>query len=401
MLEGFDIIAFTYADWYASKSTPQHLARLLAENNRVLFVDVPHSFLYFLKGRDPLGAGQWQGTNLQEVQPNLFVYDPPHRFLPVGGLPYVASKATVRLNGWLIARQVRAAVRELGFRKPILWSFSPLHGGAVPHLDYELMIHDICEEWVNFLTRRSDKAVIQWMDRRLTRMADVAFVFSGPMLRRRSGLNPRTHVVLPAGDVEHYTKATLPETDVPEDLAKLPRPIIGAICVVDPERFDAPLLVHMAERHPEWSIVILGPVRRGVDLSVVKAYANIHIMDNRPLETMPSYLKGMDVAIVPYALNDATRDIYPMKMQEYLAGGKPVVSPLLPVCEHLSDVVYFSDSHADFVANVSRALEEDSPERIAERRAVAARNSWRNRLEERSRHILAFLDERAAKQKRD
>ena len=93
-----------------------------------------------------------------------------------------------------------------------------------------------------------------------------------------------------------------------------------------------PLLKHLARQHPEWQLVILGPIAQGVVLPDRQRYPNLHFMGNRPLETMPAYLKGFDVALIPYALNEATRGIYPMKTQEYLAGGKPVVSPRLPEC---------------------------------------------------------------------
>lgn len=391
MIEGFDVVLFTYADWHAVKSTPQHIARLLARGNRVLFVDMPRSFFRFLKMPDPLSSEAWQGDRLQEVLPNLYLYHPPHCFLPVGRLPFPVASRSLKLNGLLLADLVKKQMKRLDMREVLFWNFSPIHGGAAPFIERRLSIHDICDEWANYLRAASGRRLVEWMDRRLTAAADIVFVFSQHMKTRRNGLCPETHVVLPAGDVEHYSKACSPETVTPGDLASLPRPVIGAICVIDSARFDPALLVRMAQLRPNWTVAVLGPVRQGVDLSALRGYPNVRIMDNRPLELMPAYLKGFDVAIVPYALNDATRGIYPMKLQEYLAAGKPVVSPRLPECAGLRDVVYFSDSHDEFTANIERALQEDSPERAAARREVARQNSWEHRIEERSAHIMRLL----------
>ena len=391
MIEGFDIVLFTYADWHAVKSTPQHMARLLARGNRVLFVDMPRSFFRFMKTPDPLSSEARSGKRLQEVLPNLFLYHPPQVFLPVGGFPFAWSSRALLWNGRLLASFVRAQMKRLGMRNVLFWNFSPIHGGAAPHIKSRLNIHDICDEWANYLPQASDRKLVEWMDCHLTQAADVVFVFSRHMASRRDGLCSETHVVYPAGDVAHYAKAAGEEAVVPEDLAVLPKPVIGAICVVDSARFDPSLLVYLGKHHPDWTVAVLGPVREGVDLSAVRPYPNIRIMENRPLETMPAYLKGFDVALVPYALNDATRGIYPMKLQEYLAGGKPVVSPRFPECASLGDVIYFSDSHEDFAANIARALSEDSPERQRARMEVARKNSWEERLEERSAHILRLL----------
>jgi glycosyltransferase involved in cell wall biosynthesis len=391
LLAGFCIIVLAYADWHAPKSVPQHIARILAENNRVLYVEMPRSFLRFLKGRIPAPGEVAAGPRLQEVMPNLHVLHPPHRHFPVGRVPFGVSQRLLQANGHLLASAIQRTAAGLRFEKPLIWNFSPIHGGAVPHLDGRLLIHDICDEWSNYIPQTSGKKLVEWADREGARQADLLFVFSEHMRDRRAGLNPETHVVLPGGDIDHYGQAADPDLAVPDDLLALPKPVIGAICVVDPFRFDPALLAHMGTARPDWSIAVVGPVRPGVDLSPLKDVPNVHILGDRPLASLPAYLKGMDVALIPYALNDATRGIYPMKTQEYLAGGKPVVAPRLPACAGLEKVVYFADSHEDFVAKTAQALDEDSAERQAERRIVAQANGWRQRLEERSAHILRVL----------
>ncbi|MCC6144262.1 MAG: glycosyltransferase [Candidatus Hydrogenedentes bacterium] len=390
-LEGQDIVALTYSDWHASWSTPQQIAVRLAPANRVLYVDVPRSFLYWLKPADPQGAGQWRGPSIQEVRPNLHVYHPPHAFAPVGRLPFAAARRTLEANGRLLARQIRAALRALNMRDPILWNFSPLHGTAIPRLPAKLTIYDICDEWGSYIEDRGGREVTAWIEDRLTRSADLVFVGTENMKARREGLNPEIHVVYHAADYEHFAQASLPDTPVPDDIARLPQPVIGAIGVMDPQRFDVDMIEHIARSRPGWSIALVGPARAGLDLSRLKSCANVYLLGNRPIAELPLYLKGMAVALIPYKVNEATANIYPLKLQEYLASGRPVVSAPLPAILPYQNVVGIAETHPDIVEQIQRALDGDSPERQMARQEVARQNSWEHRVEEKSAHILRRL----------
>jgi glycosyltransferase involved in cell wall biosynthesis len=161
--------------------------------------------------------------------------------------------------------------------------------------------------------------------------------------------------------------------------------------VIDSARFDVGLIESLAHKQPDWSFALLGPVRQGMNLTPLKALPNVHVMGNRVRESLPGYLKGFDAAIVPYALNDATRGIYPMKLQEYLAGGKPVVCPPLPECLHLNGVVRFAGRPEEFEKAIVAALADQSPESIASRLEVAQANGWEQRMIMREAHVVRML----------
>ncbi|HNT89526.1 MAG TPA: glycosyltransferase, partial [Candidatus Hydrogenedentes bacterium] len=127
----------------------------------------------------------------------------------------------------------------------------------------------------------------------------------------------------------------------------------------------------------------------------LKNVANVHLLGNRPIEALPAYLKGMDVTLIPYKTNEATRYIYPLKLQEYLAAGKPVVSAALPAVVQYRDVVYIAESHPAFLDRIEDALAERDPARIGARQAVARANSWERRIEEKSVHVLRVLERTA------
>jgi len=389
-----DIVCFSYSDWRASWATPQQIMTRLAEKNRVLFIDQPRSVLYFLKAMDPQGAGAWTGPSLQEVRPNLFVYHMPHAFLPVGKLPLPLAKAALRFNGWLMARLIRQQLKQLGMTKPILWNFSPIHGGAIGHLPAKLDVYCIADEWTNYLHDAAGKGVVQWIDERLTRQADVVFPSTENQFARRQHLNPQMHVVHHAADYTHFSKAGEAETPLAEEFEDLPRPVIGVVGVIDPDRFDVALFEYLSRARPEWTFMLVGPPRKDMDLTRLRALPNVYLTGNRTIEDLPKYLKGFDVCLIPYMVNEATKDIYPLKLQEYLATGKPVVSSAMPSVMAYSEVVSIARSHEAFLEEIERMLAEDSPAAKARRQEVARDNSWERRVEELSAWIMERLAEK-------
>jgi len=388
MLEGHDIIAFSFADWKAPWGTVQQTMTRLAPANRVLYVDVPRSIVRAIRRRHNDDATPpWTGPRLQEVRPNLHVYHLPAVFAPIGRMPTAAAKLALRANGRVVARMVGRAARYLGLRRPIVWNFSPLHGEAVAAVDRSLTIYDICDEWASYARDATVRAVTAWEDRRLTAAADVVFVVTAAMKQRRAELNDEIHVVYNGVDVAHFEKAADPATPVPEDLARLPRPVVGAIGVFEGIRFDADLIAFLAAHRPRWSFALVGPVRPEVDVSALTRYPNVHLLGRRAIAELPGYLRGMDVTIIPYRLNETTRDIFPLKLPEYLAAGKPVVSPPLPACLLFQDVVGIAEGREAFVRRIEEALAEASDEKARARRAVARANSWERRIAEKAAHI--------------
>lgn len=384
-----DIIVFSYSDWRASWSTPQQLMSRIAGTRRVLYVDQPRSFLYGLKKRDPQGAGTWDGPRLQEVQKNLWVYHPPAAFLPLGGLPFPIARWALRMNGRLLARAVRQAAGALGFHEVVLWDFSPLHAGAVAHVPHALHVYDIADDWINYVKGMDGQSLITWAEIYLCQHADLVLPSTENIQKKWLAFNKHSHVVPHAADFAHFSTAADAETVVPEDIAHLPRPIIGSVGVIDPDRFDVDLIEHLSAARPAWSIVLVGPPRADMDLGRIQKLPNVYLTGNRSIADLPKYLKGMDVTLVPYRLNEATKNIYPLKLQEYLATGKPVVSSAMPSIVPFEGPVKIARSHAEFVEKIEAALAEDNAESRAARQAIARENSWESRVEQK----LALIDE--------
>jgi UDP-galactopyranose mutase len=148
--------------------------------------------------------------------------------------------------------------------------------------------------------------------------------------------------------------------------------------VID-ERIDLELLRQVATAHPDWSIVMVGPVAK-IDPETLPRLPNLHYPGQQPYSRLPNFLKGFDVCLMPFAINQATRYISPTKTLEYMAAHKPIVSTPVPdVVTNWSDVVYIAGNPTDYAAAVAAALAETECQRdrrIAGEKAQLALNSW-------------------------
>ncbi len=391
ILKGRDIVCLSFADWHGSWSTPQQVMSRLAHDNRVLYVDQPRSFLYLLKPPSAKGEGLWHGAPVQEVQPGLHVFHPPHCFLPTGGIPLPIASRALRLNGRLLAAQLKRVMKQLGFKDPILWNYSILHGEAIDFLSHTLHVYDIADVWEGYITNEHGRRLVRWEEERLTRAADIVFPSTEAIQESHLAWNPR-HVLVPHGaDFEHFAQAADPAMPLPEEFAKIPRPIAGFVGVMDPARFDEELLFGLAQARPDWSFVLVGPALAGVNLTRLQTCANVYLTGNKPIEQLPNYLKGFDVGMIPYRINPLTNGIFPLKLMEYLSAEKPVVSTPMTSVKAFGEVVYIAGDVREYADALDAAVREDGAPRRAQRQAVARQYSWEEIVRRKSEVVAAAL----------
>ena len=146
----------------------------------------------------------------------------------------------------------------------------------------------------------------------------------------------------------------------------------------------------MARAHPDWSIVLVGYVWFGFDPAQLTICPNIHVLGPQSYDAFPGFLKAMDVCIMPFPLNGITLNGDALKLYEYLAGGRPVVSTRVPAARRLAGVVRIADTPEDFIAAVEAALAEP-PGAQADRLAAVQPHSWDARNRQKAAHINAAL----------
>jgi len=203
---------------------------------------------------------------------------------------------------------------------------------------------------------------------------------SKPLCEKILRINSNCVYVPNGADFDHFNRATRIK-EKPEEIRHLQRPIIGFIGGVY-DWINIDLFCKLAEAHPEYSILIVGPAEFG--RNKLKKYSNIKRVGSKKFDILPHYLAFMDVCLIPFKINRVTLASNPIKLYEYLAAGKPVVSTALPeVCDNASDIVYIANDDDDFIRKVEMAVRETrsaNKELIMKRINFAKENSWEKRI---------------------
>jgi len=398
-LVGQDVVCISVMDWeHPFQSSRHHLMRELAVRNRVLFVDASCNPLDAWRGRSEERFRRkleaWRGQdNPRQVESNLWVWTPPP-VLPMGRLsPRLLFEPVYQINQLALRHGLKRVSRELGIREPILWiSFDVLMSeGAIGALDEQLLVYH-CTDEITALPGISSHA--GRLERRLLAMADLTFTSSPALYEGKAPYTERCLMVPNGVDFDLFNRAVHPDTLVPTDIARLPRPIIGFAGNLE-ERFDVSLWQWLAKARPNWSFVAIGPIAasRQAEIDAIQL-PNCHFLGLRPRAAMPGYLKAFDVATIPFVYSEQTRHIYPLKVNEYLAAGKPVVmTDFAPLADLEGMAHAASDRHA-FLAALDQALSpslRESTERI--KRAQA--HCWEARCQQMEAEILSLLATKA------
>jgi glycosyltransferase involved in cell wall biosynthesis len=381
------IIVHSHLRWDFVWQRPQQLLSRLALRNAVLFIEEP---IYC----DDVGTPR---LALSEPEPHV------HRALPM--LPvsfrgeYDASIAEIRE---LVRREI-APGGTLGgrFERPIQWFYTPMPAPAmIGAFDERAVIYDCMDELSKF--RFAPRELVD-RERSLMAQADVVFTGGYALWQSKSKYHANVHFFGCGVDVAHFASARSADLPLPPEIAALEKPVIGYYGVID-ERIDYDLLRHIAESLPEAELVMVGPVVK-VDPNELPQVPNIHWLGQRQYAELPAHVKGFDVCLMPFALNEATEYINPTKTLEYMAAGKPIVSTAISdVVHNFTPVVTVARSPEEFVSAVRAAIEAPSAEMIAHGLEQARTNSWESivaRMERIIRDAMRVRESRAEHQLAD
>ncbi|BAF60953.1 hypothetical protein PTH_2772 [Pelotomaculum thermopropionicum SI] len=367
MLRGETILCLAAARWEGMWARAQQLMSIFARRgNRVIYVNPPITYLSPLK--DPSLRGQAGGCCRREGE-NIYVYTPPV-ILPFGNI----FRPVNRVNQKVLHGSLKILCRELGLEPTICWTYLP-NTVDMPLPEGVTLVYDCADEHTAF-PGLIKKETVAGMERELFARAGVSLASAGELYRRKKEFAPGLALVPNGADVPHFNGALKPELAVPEDVASLPRPVVGYIGAVS-AWLDLEMMAAAACTHPEWSIALIGPV--DADVSSLAALPNVHLLGHRGYGLLPAYLKGFDVAVIPFKINELTRGVNPVKLYEYLAAGRPVVSSALPEVLPFAEVVAVARDPHEFVKKIEAELAGNTPEKVAARLRLAAQNSWEAR----------------------
>lgn len=301
---------------------------------------------------------------LRRTEAGFWVYSPVS--LPVHHVRWLHA-----VNRTLLASQVALLTRRLRLVRPLVWVACPVACEiALPMKRCALVYQrtDRFEEYPNV-----DGRVIQRYDEQLKEQADVT-VYVSRRLYEEEREQCRRALYLDHGvDFDLFAGAGR-ETSVPSDLDGIRHPIIGFFGGIDNHTSDVPFLEELVRALPEFSFVFVG--RASSDIHGLQQNRNVWLLGQKPYEQIPHYGKCFDVAIMVWRRNRWIEGCNPIKLKEYLALGKPVVSTPFPQLQQYSDVVYQAATPAEFAARVKQALAEDSPQRVVARRETIQDATW-------------------------
>ncbi|TMV20061.1 UDP-galactopyranose mutase [Rhizobium sp. Td3] len=268
----------------------------------------------------------------------------------------------------------------IGCRKPILWFYTPMMFGFARHLDAAAVIYDCMDELANFKLAPSN---MKSAEQALMARADVVFTGGISLYEAKRARHDNIHAFPSGVDVPHF-RAARGHLVQPHDQIPVPSPRLGYYGVID-ERLDLELLEAIALARPDWSFILIGPVVK-ISPDDLPRHPNIHYLGQKDYDELPSYLFGWDVALMPFALNEATRFISPTKTPEYLAAGCPVVStPIKDVVRGYGEVpgVFIAGNSDDFLSACEGALRltESALEWLRPVDDILSRSSWDSTFE--------------------
>jgi glycosyltransferase involved in cell wall biosynthesis len=267
----------------------------------------------------------------------------------------------------------------------VLWYYTPMSLQFSDHLNAPAVVYDCMDELSNFAGAPPG---LRAAERTLLERAGVVFTGGRSLYEAKKHLHPNIHPFPSSVDAEHFAMARCADAGDPPDQSPIPRPRIGFFGVLD-ERLDHELISALAALRPDWHFVLLGPIVK-IDPASLPQSANIHYLGQKSYGELPGYLSGWDVAMLPFARNEATRYISPTKTPEYLAGGRPVVSTSIPDVVHpYGDLglARIADTPAEFAAAIDAALAEDPADRLRAADTLLATMSWDATWQAMSDHL--------------
>jgi len=280
------------------------------------------------------------------------------------------------------------------FDRPVQWFYDPMAVVSFAGKIRERAIVYDCMDQLSQFKFAPPEIVVREL--KLLKQADIVFTGGRKLWEAKSRHNSNCHFYGCGVEIEHFSKARLPETLVPQDAASLKRPLLGYFGVVD-ERLDYDLCSRLATENPEWNVAMIGPVVK-VSPDSLPRHPNLHWLGRRNYSELPAYSKAFDICLMPFALNEATEYINPTKALEYMATGKQIVSSAVPdVVGNFGDVVKIARSHSEFVSLTRDAVENVDHLAVARGLKMAEENGWDCIVEKLEQHLCDVLAKKAGR----
>jgi UDP-galactopyranose mutase len=327
-----DLICLSHLRWAFVFQRPQHLMSRFARHSRVYFFEEP---IFGANEEARLTCSVCPRSGVRVITPMLDEANDRHR------------------SATLLRELIKQLIRQENIRNLAAWYYTPMAIDFTEELTPELTVYDCMDELSAFANAPAE---LRRNEQMLFERCDLVFTGGASLFEAKRSKHERVHLFPSSVDAAHFARALTIRED-PEDQRAIPHPRIGYAGVID-ERMDLQLIDYIADRHPEWQLVLIGPVVK-IDPRILPRRANIHYAGMKAYDELPAYLAGWDVALLPFGQNEATRFISPTKTPEYLAAGLPVVStPIQDVVRPYGNLglVAIGRGHEHFLSGIEHQL---------------------------------------------
>lgn len=367
-----DLICFSHLRWNFVFQRPQHLLSRFAGQGRV----------YFIEDAIFDGApGESGYTIIKDPDLKLWIIQP--HVEPGLSESDLANAQRKLLDDFLNAQQIEQF---------IVWYYSPMAITFSSHLQPLVTIYDCMDELSAFLYAPT---TLKEQENKLLQQADLVFTGGHSLYEAKKHLHKNMHLFPSSIDHAHFHKARMMMKD-PSDQEFIPHPRIGFYGVID-ERFHISLIRRLAAYRPDWQFILLGPIVK-INHAMLPQAPNIHYLGSKEYTELPSYLSGWDIAMLPFAHNEATRFISPTKTPEYLAGGKPVISTSIKDVVHPYGnlgLVQIADTTEEFISSAETLFhQKDRTRWLLQVDHFLAGTSWDNTWEQMMALIAPLLQQK-------
>ncbi len=374
MLKNKNFIVFS-DDWGRHPFSCQHIMQHLLPHNKLLWVNTigmrtPKLNLYDIKRAFGKVASWLRPEKIEgaiETHPNLRIISP---FM----IPYNNYTSIREFNAKSVIKAVQTAATEWNFQDPILLTTQPLAADYCGKLGENLVVYYCVDDFVHWPGMNQPK-LVQGLEDSLLEKSDLVFAVSDSLCNSRYNGKNRTELLTHGVDISHFAKASVKEK-IPEELAHLTGPIIGFYGLID-QRFDIELIQTLLESRPEWNIICIG--NSIIDISSLIAFKNFHHLQAVSYENLPNYAACFDVAFIPYVVNELTHSINPLKLREYIATGKPIVTTPMNEVFRFQDVINIAEKGEAFISSIENALTQRVDEDLRAKSLVG--ESWKDKAE--------------------
>lgn len=382
-----NIICIGSTFWDEPWRRRQQIASRLATTHNVLYLEPPVSIRNhkrFLKSFCVFNVRR----RLKKINTNLFVF-PTTVPLPFGRL-----KLCKLINKQFLLFVVKKLQSLLNMPNPILliWDFweADMYIGK---LDEKIVAFDWYDEWAGFSNANRYAAMVEKKEKEMAMRANIVFTVSNSLFQKAKTMNEDTYKIENGVDLNAYQVA-LDQPQTLNDINKVKHPIIGYMgALAFSPKIDYDLMRYIAKNSPGWSIVIVGRYDENVNfLASVKQLSNVHFLGEKSLSSLPHYVNCFDVGIIPWKKSILSENSDPLKLYEYLAAGKPIVSTPVPSVSEMAKrypaLIKIADVYDEFIYKIKESLTENNEILQRKRIELAKQHTWDVKAEE----MLSLID---------